>query len=388
MITRNAAHVLAKMASQFKAVAVVGPRQAGKTTLAKMTFPNKPYVSLEFPDERERAIRDPRLFLSRYPDGGILDEVQRAPELLSYIQGIIDARSETGQFILTGSQQFGMMQHITQSLAGRIATVVLLPFSLTELQSGNYVSDNLNEAMCNSAYPPVFDQHIDPLFWLDSYIGTYVERDVRQIVNVQDTLTFQRFLSLCAGNVGQLFNASRIGNDCGLNHGTVTKWLSVLEASFIAFRLPPHYRNYRKRLVKTPKLYFYDTGLAIRLLGIESATQLATHPLRGSLFENWVIAELMKHRFNMGRKSNLFFWRNNTGLEVDVVIERAEKLQPVEIKAGATLATDWVKGLKQWQQLAQDDVVCPTLIYGGTEPWQEDGIDILPWIHVDRVINT
>ena len=354
-----------------------------------MTFPDKPYVSLETPDERARAVSDPRLFLSRFPDGCILDEIQRAPELLSYLQEEIDASAKKGRYILTGSQQFGMLEKVTQSLAGRIATLTLLPFSLSELQAGEYLSTepqhDLDEVMWQSAYPPIFDQQIDPLLWLDAYVGTYVERDVKQIVNVQDTILFQRFLSLCAGNIGQLFNANRIGNDCGLNHGTVSKWLSILEASWIAFRLPPHHRSFRKRVVKTPKLYFHDTGLAIRLLGIESPAQLKTHPLRGALFENWVITELLKSRFSRGLKSNLFFWRNNTGLEVDIVMETAGKLRPIEIKSGETLATDWFRGINKWLQLAGDEALSPTLIYGGTVPWNKDKVDIIPWMNVPQI---
>jgi predicted AAA+ superfamily ATPase len=382
MIRRQIESILKEMSGQFKAVAIVGPRQSGKSTLARMAFPDKPYVSLEFPDERERAMRDPRLFLSRFPDGCILDEIQRVPDLFSYLQGDLDAHRQSGRFILTGSQQFGMMEKITQSLAGRIAILSLLPFSVDELSRGGFLLESLDNVLFHGSFPPIFDQQINPRLWLDSYISTYVERDVRQIVNVQDTALFQRFLSLSAGNVGQLFNASRIGGDCGLNHGTVSKWLSILEASFIAFRLAPHHRNYRKRVVKTPKLYFYDTGLAIRLLGIESALQLPTHPLRGCLFENWVVSELYKGRFNRGLKGNLFFWRNNTGLEVDVVVEKAEKLQPIEVKSGAVIARDWFKGLEQFRALAKEDAADPVLVFGGETAWQEDDISILPWRQV------
>jgi predicted AAA+ superfamily ATPase len=387
MIKREIEPVLKKMAGQFKAVAITGPRQSGKTTLAKTVFPDKPYVSLETPDERDRAIRDPRLFLSRFPDGCILDEVQRAPDLFSYLQEILDSSPEAGRFVLTGSQQFGMMEKISQTLAGRIGILSLLPFSASELEQGRFLAEDLDTALWQGAYPPIFDQQIDPQLWLDAYITTYVERDVRQIINIKDTAVFQRFLSLCAGNIGGLFNASRIGNDCGLNHGTVNNWLSILETSYIAFRLPPHYRNYRKRVVKTPKLYFWDTGLAIRLLGIESAAQLKTHPLRGNLFENWVVVELLKGRFNRGKKSNLFFWRNNTGLEVDVIAEQADKLQPIEIKSGATLTSDWYKAINQWLSLAGDDAVSPSLIYGGDTPWKEGCVNAIPWRHVTDLAN-
>lgn len=388
MITRKLEPLLKEIAGQFKAVAVTGPRQSGKTTLAKMAFPNKPYVTLESLDERERATRDPRLFLSRFPDGCILDEIQRVPDLFSYLQENLDSHPEPGRFILTGSQQFGMMEKITQSLAGRIGILSLLPFSISELRDGGFLSGSLHEVLYQGAYPPIFDQKINPHLWLDSYITTYVERDVRQIINIQDTLVFQRFLSLCAGNIGQLFNANRIGNDCGIAHGTVSKWISILETSYIAFRLSPHHRNYRKRVVKTPKLYFWDVGLAIRLLGIESAQQLATHPLRGELFENWALVELEKGRFNRGKKSNLFYWRNNTGLEVDVIAEQADKLLPVEIKSGATLTTDWFKGINQWLSLAGADAVNPTLIYGGDTPWTEGPTTVIPWNNIMELADT
>jgi predicted AAA+ superfamily ATPase len=383
MIDRQIEPVLRRMAGQFKAVAVTGPRQSGKTTLAQKVFPEKPYVSLEAPDQRSRAIRDPRQFLSQFPTGGILDEVQRAPELFSYLQSRLDASSEAGQFILTGSQQFGMMEQISQSLAGRVGLLKLLPFSLSEMPGS--ASSSLNEILCHGAYPPIFDQKIEPAYWYDAYISTYVERDVRQILQVQDTHLFQRFLALCAGNIGQLFNASRIGSDCGLNHGTVGKWLSVLEASYVAFRFQPHHKNYRKRLVKTPKLYFYDVGLAIRLLGIETPQQLDTHPLRGALFENWVILEILKGRFNYGLRNNLSFWRNNTGHEIDVLMDNGGQLTPIKIKSGQTFASDWLQGLHKWLLLAGEEAHAPTLIYGGDDCWQEDGIQFLPWHKVQQL---
>ncbi len=379
MINRNLQPILVRMAGQFKAVALTGPRQSGKTTLARMCFPDKPYVSLEAPDERDRILRDPRQFLSRFPDGCILAEAQRAPDLFSYLQQDLDQHTQTGRFILTGSQQFGMMEKISQSLAGRIGVLSLLPFTIDELHRGGFAPTTLDETLWQGAYPPIHDQHIDARLWLDAYITTYIERDVRQIVNIQDTVQFQRFLSLCAGNIGQLFNASRIGNDCGINHGTISRWLSILESSYVAFRLPPHHRNYRKRLVKTPKLYFWDVGLAIRLLGIESYRQLATHPLRGSLFENWVVAELMKGRLNRGAKSNVFFWRNNTGLEVDVLVDQAGRLCPIEIKSGTTFVSDWLHALRQWSALAGDDATAATLVYGGDTGWNEQQTTILPW---------
>lgn len=372
------------MARQFKAVALTGPRQTGKTTLCREHFPELPYVSLENPDERGRAERDPRGFLQRFPDGCVLDEVQRVPDLFSYLQEILDAERRPGRYILTGSQQFGVMAQISQSLAGRVGLLTLLPFSASELYDEGFLSNSWAETLFRGGYPPLYDQGIDPGLWLNAYIATYVERDVRQIVNVQDTSLFQRFLGLSAGNIGQLFNASRIGSDCGLNHGTVSKWFSILESSYIAFRLLPHHHNFRKRLVKTPKIYFWDTGLAIQLLGIETAAQLHTHPLRGALFENWVIVELMKLRLNQGKRSNLYFWRNNTGLEIDVLADYAGSLLPIEIKSGATLSTDWLATMRQWTHLAGETAMEPCLFYGGDIQSSEVGIQILPWHQLAR----
>ncbi|MFW5894195.1 MAG: ATP-binding protein [Verrucomicrobiota bacterium] len=378
-LQRNLQKTLLAMANQFKAVAVTGPRQSGKTTLCREQFPRLPYVSLENPDERGRAERDPRGFLRRFPDGCILDEVQRVPDLFSYLQEVLDAERRPGRYILTGSQQFGVMANISQSLAGRVGLLALLPFSASELHSAQCLPDSWTEALFRGGYPPLYDQGIDPGFWLNAYIATYVERDVRQIVNIQDASLFQRFLGLSAGNIGQLFNASRIGNDCGLNHGTVTKWFSILESSYIAFRLTPHHSNFRKRLVKTPKLYFWDTGLAIQLLGIEDPAQLQTHPLRGALFENWVIVELMKLRLNLGKRPNLYFWRNNTGLEVDVLADYAGRLLPVEIKSGETLSPDWLTAMRRWTDLAGDAAMEPCLFYGGEIESKEAEVHILPW---------
>jgi uncharacterized protein len=367
------------MAAQFKAVAVTGPRQSGKTTLCKQQFPELPYVSLENLDERGRAERDPRGFLKRFPDGCVLDEVQRVPDLFSYLQEVLDKEQRPGRYILTGSQQFGVMAQISQSLAGRVGLLTLLPFSASELSANGYLPQSWPEAIFRGGYPPLYDQGIDPGFWLNAYIATYVERDVRQIVNVQDTSLFQRFLGLCAGNIGQLFNASRIGNDCGLNHGTVSRWFSILESSYITFRLNPHHSNFRKRLVKTPKIYFWDTGLAVQLLGIETPSQLLTHPLRGALFENWIVVELMKLRVNQGRRSNLYFWRNNTGLEIDVLADFAGRLLPIEIKSGATFSTDWLSGIRRWTELAGDAAMEPWLFYTGEVDSKESGIHLLPW---------
>jgi len=387
MIPRDLEKVLRKAAATFKAVTLIGPRQSGKTTLARMAFPDRPYVSLENPDVRRLAETDPRALLARHRDGCILDEVQRAPHLLSYLQGMLDESRAPGRFILTGSRQLGILEGVSQTLAGRTAVLTLLPFSLGELARGGYAPASLEDHLFRGGYPPIHDQGPDPQLWLDAYRATYVERDVRQALNVRDLTLFSRFMALCAGSVGQTLNASRLGSDCGLNHGTVRQWLSVMEASFILFRLPPHHRNFRKRVVKSPKLYFFDTGLAARLLGIERPEQLNTHPLRGALFENFVVSELLKGRHHRGKPANLFFWRDNLGLEVDVLAESGGRLHPVEIKSGATLADDWFRSLERWMALAGKAAASPRLVYGGDEAWKRGGVEIVPWRSVSAVAN-
>lgn len=379
MIPRQSAVLANQLASEFKIVAVVGPRQSGKTTLARAVFADKAYVSLEEPDNLQFASDDPRRFLGRYPDGAVIDEAQRCPDLFSYLQGIVDERNTAGQFILTGSQHFGLMESITQSLAGRVGFLRLLPFSLKELQSAECAPDSVESMLFKGGYPPLYDQPVVPERWLDAYITTYVERDVRQLINVRNLSAFQLFLRLCAANVGQMLNTSRLGADIGIDQKTVRAWVGLLESSFIAFRLQPHFRNFRKRLVKTPKLYFYDAALAARLLGIESPRQLVTHPQRGALFENWVIAELLKGRGARGKADNLFFWRSHKGHEIDVIADRGDALLPIEVKSGATVASDWLMGLQQWLDLAGSTAGKPTLVYGGQERQSRSGVDVLPW---------
>ena len=386
MIERVAGKLVKTLASEFKVVAITGPRQSGKTTLARFAFDDKPYASLEEPDVRVFAEADPRGFLAQFPHGAVLDEVQRVPGLLSYIQGIVDTRKQPGQFILTGSEHFGLVHHITQSLAGRAGFLRLLPFSAAELKQAGLLPGEIMELLFKGGYPPIYDQPVVPERWYNAYITTYIERDVRQLQNIRDLSLFQRFLALCAGNTGQLLNMARIGADCGINHETARIWLSVLEASYIIFRLQPHHRNFRKRLVKTPKLYFWDTGLASRLLGIETAHQLHTHPLRGALFENWVISEAYKQRGAQGKSDNFYFWRNNTGLEVDLLIDTGTSLHPIEIKSGTTIAQDWLGPLRQWLDLAGDAGAKPAIVYGGKECQTRKGVLIVPWTEMQRTI--
>ena len=385
MVAREAEPLVRTLAREFKVVAIVGPRQSGKTTLARAVFAAKPYASMEDPDQLQFAQEDPRGFLAQYPNGAVIDEAQRCPELFSYLQGVVDRNREAGQFVLTGSQHFGLVQRITQSLAGRVGFANLLPFSAPELLAGGWLPASLDAALLHGGYPPVFDMPASPERWYNAYLATYIERDVRQLRNVQDQPTFQRVLRLCAGSVGQLADLTRLGNDAGVDQKTVRAWLGVLEASFILFRLQPHHRNFRKRLVKTPKLYFYDVGVAARLIGIESAEQMNTHPLRGALFENWVITEYLKRRWNAGKESNLFFWRSHGGLEVDLVLEQGQALAPVEIKSGATVSADWLRPLRRWRELAGATAGRPVIVYGGDQPQQRSDADIVPWRQLARL---
>lgn len=379
MIPRTAASTLRTLAAGFPVVGVTGPRQSGKTTLARAVFSDKPYVSLEDPDVREFASEDPRAFLARYADGAVLDEAQRAPALFSYLQSHVDETGSPGQFILTGSQQFGMVSAITQSLAGRVGLLALLPFSLSELHDAGKAPESLDELLWRGGYPPIYDRPVDPPTWYGSYVQTYLERDVRQLIQIRDLTLFQRFLRLCAGRTGQLLNQSALGDETGVSHNTIREWVSVLEASYIIHRLPPQHRNFNKRLVKTPKLYFVDAGLAAWLLGIETPGQLASHPLRGSLFETWVVGEFLKSRFNRGLASNLSFWRDRGGREIDLILEHGGRLQPVEIKVGATVSGDAFTGLHRWREIAGDAAMDPTLVYAGDMPQERRGVAVRPW---------
>lgn len=379
MIPRHALSTALRLARGFPVLAITGPRQSGKTTLAQAAFGEHPYVSLEDPAQRDFALIDPRGFLARYPQGAVLDEVQQAPELMSYLQGLVDARRRMGDFILTGSQQFGLMSRMTQSLAGRVGRIELLPLSLGELTAAGLRAADLDSQLWRGGYPPLYDRPLAPDDWFPNYIATYLERDVRQLLAVRDLTLFQRFVRLCAGRTGQLLNLSALAMDAGISHTTAREWLSVLEASYLVFLLPPYHRNFGKRLVKSPKLYFLDTGLAAALLGIKDAGTLNLHPQRGALFETMVVAEFVKQRFNRGRPADLFFWRDNTGHEVDLLFEVGNGLQAVEIKSGATLVTDWLKGLAKWRAFAGDEALPGCLIHGGTEGYTREGVRVFPW---------
>jgi len=379
MIERTASSKLVHLASKFKAVAVIGPRQSGKTTLVKSLFPNKPYVSLEDPDTRNYALQDPRGFLGNYPQGAVLDEVQRTPDLFSYLQGIIDKSDESGQFILTGSNNFLLQQTISQSLAGRVAYLQLLPFSLSEF----YGADPQNELIEDKIqftgfYPPVHDRGIPPTDWFPNYLRTYVERDVRQIKNVTDLIVFERFIRILAGRTGQELNMTSLAVEVGVDTKTIQSWIGILESSFIVFLLRPHHRNFNKTITKRPKVYFYDTGLVCSLLGILKEDQLSIHPLRGSIFETFIVSELVKKRTNAGKEVNLFYWRDKTGREIDIIVDEGLNLLPIEIKSGKTVTSEYFKNLSYWMELSgsTNGIV---LYAGEMDQNRSNGIKVSSW---------
>lgn len=385
MIKRKLHNRLLNFASKYPVVSIIGPRQSGKTTLVKYSFPEKSYVSLEEPDTREFAQTDPRGFLASYPEGVILDEIQRAPELFSYIQTIVDEMNQPGMFILTGSNNYLLQENISQTLAGRVVILTLLPLSMEELSPAGYEIDSLEDILFTGLYPRIFDQQIESEIWYSNYIQTYIERDVRLIKNISDLSTFQRFIKLCAGRTGQILNLSSLGNDCGITHGTAKSWISILEASFVVFLLQPHYKNFSKRLIKQPKIYFFDPGLASSLLGIENKAQLNTHYLKGGLFETFILSELHKYRFNRGLKPLLYFWRDNHGNEIDCIIESGDKLTPLEIKAGKTINKDFFKGLLYWQKIAANDTGQGFIIYGGDSMQKREQGQVISWRHINTV---
>lgn len=384
MIKRQISDYLITLSKQFPVITLTGPRQSGKTTLVKTLFSNKQYVSLENPDEKEFAIQDPRGFFARFKNGAIIDEAQNVPHLFSYLQEIVDNSNKSGEYILTGSQNFLLLEKISQSLAGRTAITYLLPLSYSELLPTLKKSQpEVWDFIFSGFYPRIHDKHLNPADWCKNYIATYVERDVRKMTAVNNLSKFQTFIRLCAGRIGQLLNVSSLASDCGIDHATAKSWLSILEASFIIFLLKPYHKNFNKRLVKQSKLYFYDTGLACYLLGIENASSCLQHFIKGHIFENFVISELIKSRFNNGKDNNLYFWRDNHGHEIDVVFEHNSRLIAIEIKAGQTITTDFFKGLDYWKNIT--DYNSGYLIYAGNSEYTRQNVQIINWTNTDSL---
>jgi len=381
MIDRQITPFIQESANTYPMVAIIGPRQSGKTTLAKSAFPDYNYVNLESPDKRTFASEDPRSFLQTYANKTIIDEIQRVPELFSYLQVISDEAKLKGQYILTGSQHFLMMKSVSQSLAGRIALHTLWPLAYPELKDANLNSDHYIDHIYHGGYPRVYESGTITSQWLGDYVQTYLDRDLRLLSQVGDLMIFERFIKLCAGRTGQILNIDALASDSGISHNTAKSWLSILEASFIIYLLPPYYANQNKRLVKSPKLYFIDSGLACWLLGITEKNQLNHHPLMGQLFETFIISEFFKSQLNQGLKTNAYFWRDKVGHEIDLLIEKNQKLTAIEIKSGATIASDYFANLNYFQTMY--DKALSKVIYGGLETQKRSAADIYPWFQMN-----
>ena len=378
MIYRELSKILNEVRGKFPVITVTGPRQSGKTTLVKSVFNDLPYVSLEDIDVRNNAIRDPKAFLSNFPSGAVLDEIQRTPELFSYLQGIVDDKQHI-QFVLTGSQNFQLLQGITQSLAGRTMLLKLLPFSLSELGKAGIDFSNYEDAIFKGLYPGIYDRKINPQFFYPSYIGTYIEKDVRQIKNIENLNNFTRFLQLCAGRTGQILNMNSLAVDAGISTNTAKSWLSVLEASYIIYFLQPFYRNFNKRIVKSPKIYFYDTGLVCSLIGIENELQVKNYHSKGALFENLMINEFMKNRLNNGLMPRLYFWQNKTKQEFDLIVEQGGNLMAYEIRSSMTMNNQYFSNLKYWQILSGESTDKLNVIFGGDTNYKTADGNYISW---------
>ncbi|MCK5199951.1 MAG: ATP-binding protein [Spirochaetales bacterium] len=386
MIQRHLGAYINKIKNKFPIISITGPRQSGKTTLAKSLFPEYNYFNLENPDERMEVEEDIRGFLNNYARAGIIiDEAQNVPDLFSYLQPFVDKSNNMGKIILSGSQNFLLMEKISQTLAGRTGIVNLFPFSLSELKNTEFWKNNVYDFLFTGMYPALYDRDIAPGDYYPVYIQTYIERDVRSLKNIGDLNIFRRFLQLCAGRVGQILNYSSIANDLGIDHKTVKSWISVLEASYIIFLLNPHYNNLNKRVIKQSKLYFYDTGLAASLLRIRSKDALYSFNLRGNLFENFIIAEYFKSTLHSGSQPDAFFFRDRTGNEVDLIIDKPPELIPIEIKSGETITNDFFKGLIKYQSLSTINPEKCFLIYSGDKSGKRKYGNILSWNQLEKI---
>ncbi|MBD3280214.1 DUF4143 domain-containing protein [Candidatus Dojkabacteria bacterium] len=353
IIKRKLEKEIKNASKKIGVISIMGPRQSGKTTIAKQVFPKHTYYNLEDVRLQNRIATDPKLFIDSHKEGIILDEVQKYPELLSYIQLKIDEDFMPSRFVLTGSENLLLSEKVSQTLAGRVAIFQLLPFSLSELETENLLSENLYDQIYKGFYPRLYNQKLEPKNLYPDYVTTYIERDVRQVKNIGDLSNFQRFLQLLAGRNGQILNLSSLANDVGVSYKTIDSWVSLLEATYIAFRLEPYYENFGKRVIKSPKIYFYDTGLVCYLLGIDSTKELSTHSAIGNIYENMVVAEIKKQQFNTKSSSRLYFWRDSDNNEIDLLIKNGDKLHPIEIKLGSSFNSDYLKGIKVWEKSSE-----------------------------------
>ncbi len=382
MFERHLLPVLQARARQMPVVTVTGPRQSGKTTLCRMAFPNKPYANLEQPDVREFARGDPQGFLAQFPDGAVIDEVQRVPDLLSWIQVDVDEHKAAGRYILTGSRQFDLSRHISQSLAGRTALLKLLPLSIAELAAVTWL--DTDALLHRGGYPRIHADGIDPAMALGDYFETYVQRDLREVVQLRNIVQFERFVRLAAGRVGQVLNLQSLAADVGVSGHTAREWITLLEASFIVFRLPPWFANIGKRLIKSPKLYFYDVGLAAWLVGIKQHEHLAAHPLRGLLFENLAVLEVLKTFHNAGEHPDLHFYRDSAGNEADLVLEYGAAITLAEIKSAQTVSSDAMRTIANIRRGLGQRVAGAALIYGGSDAQRRSEYDVVPYTEIRR----
>jgi hypothetical protein len=385
MINRVLSSQIITAAKKMPIIAVTGPRQSGKSTLIRELFPNHTYLNLEDIELRQFALSDPKAFLQNIGNKAIIDEIQYAPDLLSYIQVITDREKKAGQFIISGSQNLMLMESIKQSLAGRVAIFNLLPFSLEEIKNTNFALSEYEDYILKGFYPRIYDQDLNPTNWLQDYLTTYVERDVRQLLNVGDLNTFRHFLEICSGRIGQLVNFSEIGNIIGVSYQTVNKWLSVLETSFIVYTLRPFHKNFNKRIVKTPKLYFYDTGLACALLNLRNTDDLSRHFAKGALFENFIINEILKNQLNQHLSPKNYFWNAAGSYEIDLLLDHGGRLLPVEIKSARTINNHFFDGLKYFQPISGASPLDSYLVYGGDEVQQRSIANVLSWKNLDKI---
>jgi len=388
MIKRDIESEILKVINKMPVICITGPRQSGKTTLVKQLFGEYKYYNLEFPEHRLFAQSDPAGFLSEMDSGMIIDEIQRVPDLLSSIQYFVDENRSKGKVIITGSQNILLMQSVSQTLAGRVALFTLLPFSISELENTVYNEDNYENYLVKGFYPRIYDENLEATNWLQDYTNTYIERDVRQITSVRDLSLFSSFLQLCAGHTGQIVNYSTLSNNLGVDVNTIKSWLSILETSYIIFLQPPWFKNFNKRLIKSPRLFFYDTGLACNLLGIRSTTDYSSHYLKGGLFESFIISELQKHNFNHKLNSKFYFLRDSNGNEIDVIIDLDGHLKAVEIKSGKTINQDFFKGFRYLDKHLHFKDIDKYLVYGGENRQEGSREQVLPWRNLNDIFTS